>query len=234
MSPNFSNGRTKNISNLLKEQLYKYDNNINFNNIDLYNIKMKNCIGCSRCFQEGSCILDEEDYIGHIKNLLLDSDIIIFSTPVYLKTIPCRGKEFLERISMWAHTMELSGKYLIIIITATSNGLDETLRYLFDIASFMGLMIIGAVTVNVFDELKNIVLQLQNSIENILLVTRQDSNIYVNERLKKVFDDYKYIYRNHANEFYEYKIWKKRGYLEMVNYDDVIKNYKKRRKNNYG
>lgn len=225
-SPNFLCGKTKKITDSLIKILSNRINYLDYKNINLYEKKVLNCIGCTNCFQKGLCSLDGIDDVLEIKKDILKSDIIIYSTPVYLQNVTAILKSFLERISMWAHTMELSGKYLVVIITASSNGMEETLKYLYKISSYMGMFLIGVIRYDRLLNTKQIMYQIENCYENIIRVITLNDNIYSNNYLNKIYNDYKIIYQLNDDDMYENKIWKKNHFLGIENFDDAIRNKK--------
>ncbi len=68
--------------------------------INLAEYKMRRCVGCRRCQMVGrkkKCIFDNFDDVEEIFNKIRNSDIVIYSTPVYIFTISSLLKTLLER-----------------------------------------------------------------------------------------------------------------------------------------
>lgn len=91
-------------------------------------LKINDCIGCSKCFFEGKCfILDD---MSIVKNKLIDSDLIIFASPVYVHQITGCFKTFIDRIGYWTHTLKLTGKIGVSVALSDNNGNEFVIEYI--------------------------------------------------------------------------------------------------------
>ncbi len=79
------------------------------------------CRSCNSCFGTGSCPLDATDDVGELKERLLEADIVLVGTPVYLAQMSGATKCMLDRIAFWAHRLELAGKAGMALVTASNN-----------------------------------------------------------------------------------------------------------------
>ena len=77
-------GFTRNIIQLLKDNLHARNENIDFQIIDTTEIDINVCRGCNTCFEKGLCPLDRQDDMGQLKAMLDNADVIILACPVYL------------------------------------------------------------------------------------------------------------------------------------------------------
>ncbi|MGF2942652.1 NAD(P)H-dependent oxidoreductase [Enterococcus xiangfangensis] len=82
-----------------------------------------------------------------IKKEMLDSQIIIFISPVFSHNISSQMKLFVEHLSSWIHTMPLVGKLGIPISISNNNGNDTVNNYLKKIMEYFGLSIIPAISI---------------------------------------------------------------------------------------
>lgn len=140
-----SKSTTNELVNIFFEKIRDYSSN-NFNH-EIFNIKEKNiksCIGCEKCFSTGFCTIKNDD-MDYIKDKLLNSDIIIFATPVYLNHIPGELKIFLDRLAYWTHLFKLSGKLGTILITTSNSGVEQVGSYLKSILNNLGVVCTGVV-----------------------------------------------------------------------------------------
>lgn len=48
------------------------------------NTLIKECKGCDSCFKYGECLQDSQDDMGDIRKKMLETDMIIWISPVYL------------------------------------------------------------------------------------------------------------------------------------------------------
>ena len=70
-------------------------------NVDVVNLrekKIKNCVGCYTCMTKtpGKCVL-KDDMTGDIFPEWLESDLIIYATPLFHHTVNAIMKTFIER-----------------------------------------------------------------------------------------------------------------------------------------
>ncbi|MDD4291909.1 MAG: flavodoxin family protein [Clostridia bacterium] len=84
--------------------------------IDTYNANIGFCTGCYSCMTRtpGKCVLHDD--MEGIIDKLLDSDLVIWSTPLYAYTLPANIKRLLDRLlplncmEMYAHGESTSHK----------------------------------------------------------------------------------------------------------------------------
>lgn len=136
------------VDNLLKNIADEY--NINQEEIflcspDKYNIKQ--CIGCNQCFIKGSCSIDDD--MKKIKSKMLDSDIVIFASPVYVHQVSGNFKTFIDRIGHWTHTMMMSGKIGISVSLSDNNGNQFVTEYISKIMQYLGISVISNIEIKV-------------------------------------------------------------------------------------
>lgn len=137
--------REKSNTFFLTEEILKNisseDIHIEYDIYSLKNYSIDYCIGCVQCIGKGECIL-EDDFL-FIKNKILEADIIMIATPVYLNWITGSLKNILDRFMIWAHTMRLAGKKIIIVTTSSHNNPHYATEYLKYTFSVFGATIIG-------------------------------------------------------------------------------------------
>ncbi|WP_278462878.1 flavodoxin family protein [Thomasclavelia spiroformis] len=110
-------------------------------------LKINDCIGCSKCFFEGKCsILDD---MSIVKNKLIESDLIIFASPVYVHQITGCFKTFIDRIGYWTHTMKLTGKIGVSVALSDSNGNEFVTEYISKVMQYLGISVISQIEVKV-------------------------------------------------------------------------------------
>ena len=107
----------------------------NFPDIE-YNVLMLNelnfelCRGCYACILRGEdkCpINDDRDMI--IKDML-DTDGIVFASPVYSLMISATMKNFFDRLGFYAHRPRFFDKYAMSIVTCSGYGAEEAIKYM--------------------------------------------------------------------------------------------------------
>ena len=100
-SPRGRNGNTFTILTSMKKGMEECGSEVNIVNLMEKDIKM--CVGCFHCWDkchdsEITCVL--KDDVLEIFKQMLDSDLIIFASPIYYETISGLMKVFLERMVM--------------------------------------------------------------------------------------------------------------------------------------
>ena len=83
--------------------------------LDTAHMDMHPCIGCGHCGMNGDCVHKDDN--TRIRNTLLNSDMVVFVTPVYYFGMSAQLKMVIDRF--YSYTVKLSGKGLkAALITA--------------------------------------------------------------------------------------------------------------------
>jgi multimeric flavodoxin WrbA len=87
--------------------------------IDLAHIDIHPCLGCNACGMNGECI--QKDKGNEILDKLIESDAIIFASPVYYYNVSAQLKIMIDRF--YAKTYKITNKRLKagVIMTAWNN-----------------------------------------------------------------------------------------------------------------
>lgn len=181
-----------------------------FEEIYITNLNINFCKGCSSCFKNGTCKMNDD--INMLKEKLLASDIIIISSPVFMNQITGCLKNIFDRLSLWAHTMQLIGKKGIIICTTSNSGLKETTKYLCKIALNIGLDIIGTITYNASTDSQEKLIKQISSVWNNLFLNYSPHM----DSLKIIYNSKKEYYENYTGiiDSYSKEIWETRKNME--------------------
>ena len=102
-------------------------------------LRVSFCRSCNSCFVTGSCPLDATDDVGDLKRRLLEADVILFGTPVYLAGMSGVTKCVLDRIAFWTHRLELAGKVGMALVTTSNNHGPQVERHLSELLRYTGL-----------------------------------------------------------------------------------------------
>lgn len=121
---------TAKFSDMTAERLAVYaekcGETIEYERITGEHIKLDFCRSCENCFDRGICPLDERDDMALVKQKLLEADIILFCSPVYIGSMSGLMKCALDRLSYWTHRYELAGKTAAVLVTTSNNHGLET------------------------------------------------------------------------------------------------------------
>lgn len=174
---------------------------------------LKNCQGCKTCFKNGQCILEKKDDINGIRSKILESDLLVISTPVFVDNIPGNLKTLFDRLSYWFHTMPLIDKYCIIIISTYRSGIDRVSQYLYKIANHLGLEVVGLITIDNLTTESDIYQQIDVTID--CLLDRYIKKISCSKYKDLIFNMYDVAYsqtRYKGITNFESDYWFKRHY----------------------
>lgn len=107
-------------------------------------LRIDYCRSCISCFVRGNCPLDRNDDMELLKSKILECDIFLFGSPVYLWEMSGIAKSFLDRISYWAHRFELLGKPCLVFASTDSSHGKEVAANLAQLMLFTGAMVVNA------------------------------------------------------------------------------------------
>ncbi|KPG69955.1 flavodoxin family protein [Enterococcus sp. RIT-PI-f] len=102
---------------------------------------IKPCLGCARCFLLTRCV--QKDDLLSLQKKILDSDVLIIASPVYLHYMTADLKLILDRSAWWSHTLRLQGKPTVVLSTCSSNGQTSVTKPLSEIMTWMGANVIA-------------------------------------------------------------------------------------------
>jgi len=208
--------RKKNTYNILLqigEFLKEYD--IESEILNLFDCKIEDCTGCDEiCMEEKRCCIDDD--MQTIMQKILDSDGIVFSSPVYRDGVTSQFKAFADRTNMWAHKPETVGKPALCVATTTVTGIKETLNFFDSFVTAMALRKGGFIartekTMNVSVGKKELSLFL-SLLKNNKKYYRPSMNEIV------IFEVLKVLALKHGGE--TQKFWEERKWLDKFYYYD--------------
>lgn len=158
------------------------------------------------------------DDMDLLRKQMLDSDLIIFASPVYLHQVSGKMKSFIDRISYWAHLIKLAGKTSISVSISDSNGADEVDDYLRLVLLQLGTALIDSVKIE--SGIQNL-----DAIDSILHVTaRRVARAYQNNVFpianvqEEKFEAYKKIYSLESSIDAERNYWENNDYFKYANF----------------
>jgi multimeric flavodoxin WrbA len=89
-----------------------------FTMLHLYDYRLEKCVGCysdsiSECYFPKRCPLNLQDDYKLIANLILESDAVIFATPVYWFNASAALKTLIERMTSLENMVNITGRSLV-------------------------------------------------------------------------------------------------------------------------
>jgi multimeric flavodoxin WrbA len=109
------NGNTGNLLNHYLKGIEESNHNIEIENIFIQNRDIKSCVGCNRCqIKIGECVI--KDDMEDVYSSVIQSEIIILSTPVYAFNMSSQLKTFLDRLHAIDYKI-FKGKKIVLLTT---------------------------------------------------------------------------------------------------------------------
>ena len=204
--------REKNI----EMELYTARNNV-----------VEECRGCGKCFDEGLCPQDQEDSMEYIRKKILEADLIVLLSPVYLNNVSGAMKTFLDRIGSWVHTLALSGKMGIVVTVTDQSGQEFVSYYLQKLLLQMGCNVVGEYKVVALEELDQEEV-IERIVSNIVKAFSDQEQYISTADLENTFQYLKARFVNadmeqYKDESYEIKYWYDSGMAECETFQEVLK-----------
>jgi len=138
--------RKKNTYNLLVQigQILK-NNDIETEILNLFDYEIKDCTGCDdSCIGKGHC--NVKDDVPKIMQKILESDGVVFSSPVYRSGVTSKFKAFADRTNAWFHKPETAGKPVLLVTTTAISGTKETIHFLDQLTTGFGVRKGGSIS----------------------------------------------------------------------------------------
>jgi multimeric flavodoxin WrbA len=195
------------------------------------NFSIKTCVGCHQCFFKAGCV--QRDDLPRLEEKILNSDLFILASPVYLHYMTGELKMILDKLSWWAHTLRLQGKPVVLLSTCSTNGQDTVIKPLGEIMNFMGGNVIATANANASIALN----QLNNSewLEEVSeeIIKRIKKSIeepaQSNHFIERVFSSTRMMMQTQAEYLVDHRIqygeldfWKNSGMLEFETFSDYL------------
>lgn len=182
--------------------------------------KIINCCGCDQCFLAGKCSIDGKDDMKIIKEEMLNADLIIFATPIYVNNVTGSFKIFMDRLAYWTHLFRLLGKPVYHVISTSNSGIEVVQNILDSFSLYLGLESIGAAILSGQNNYFNPQFAEHCSkIKNVLLEKR--TNCFSAD-MNRAFLAQKIIFQQYDEKSPEYQYWKSRGFFEIESFDELL------------
>ncbi|MEY8458368.1 flavodoxin family protein [Lactococcus ileimucosae] len=144
-------GNTTKLISSVTEKLKDFD--IEIAHPQDFNIKT--CLGCHKCFIKAGCV--QRDDLPLLAEKILNSDLLILASPVYLHYMTGELKMILDKLAWWAHTLRLQGKPVVLLSTCSTNGQDTVIKPLGEIMNYMGGNVIATANASMVpDQINNL------------------------------------------------------------------------------
>ena len=115
-----SSGNTHGSSNLLADEFIRgaRESGHTVTEIDVFRANVNPCTGCVACGYEGTCV--QNDDMTSIRRTILDSDMIVFVTPLYYYGFSAQLKTVIDRFCAFNSSLT-SKRMKSVLISAAWN-----------------------------------------------------------------------------------------------------------------
>ena len=113
--------------------------------VDVAKLRIDYCIGCTVCYERGTCVL--KDDFAELYQKMLDCDGIVLGSPNYIDSVTAQIKTMLDRMADAIHCQAFIGKYGCSVSTAGGSGADEVVEYLNGVLQTLGANTVGGIGV---------------------------------------------------------------------------------------
>ncbi len=233
------NGNTYKAVNIIEEELKKIGN-IELSYIFLQDINLQMCRGCFLCLSKGENKCPIKDDRETLEKKMLDSDGVIFASPVYGMNVSALFKKFIDRFSYNGHRPRFFKQKALFVVTTGGMGIKETLNSMsfinawgFDVVEKVG---ISTPPFIIKEKVKN------NNIRTLKKSAKVfHQELFVNKRKKAKFEHYihfismrtmlsKFGFKLKESLPADYEYWTENGWLEKETkffYDAKVNIYKR-------
>jgi len=144
-------GNTYSALNDIKESYPDVD----FKILMLKDVNLKSCLGCYVCVKLGEDKCPLKDDRENIVKEMLESDGVLFASPVYTMQITALMKNFFERVGYIDHRPCFYGKYAMLMAVCAGFGADNANEYMDGMCSIFGFSIASSVELKIATKSEN-------------------------------------------------------------------------------
>lgn len=125
-------GNTMGVVKQLKEKLHQIASangvEIRFETIDLCDANIPLCRGCRVCFDKGEKHCPHQDKMHEIAQKMLESDVFILSSPVYVEDVGGTMKNWIDHMAYNCHRPAFAGKMACLVTTSGTGASSHSLK----------------------------------------------------------------------------------------------------------
>lgn len=184
----------------------------------------KPCLGCYTCFQKDLCSCPHYTELEPLAAAILDSDLLILESPVYVYHATGAMMNFLDHFGTWwmVHRprAEMSKKQAVAIATAAGGGMKSTVQDMADSLEMWGIgrvyrLGFGVQATKPKEIPAGIQQKIQKKTDQLARKIRKNAgNRKCNPRAKKWFYLMRLAHKHFAPAEPDYGYWERRGWHE--------------------
>jgi multimeric flavodoxin WrbA len=162
-------GNTKKLLDFLLTALKKKGHDIKM--IYLNDLNIRPCQGCLKCLKNGDCRI--RDDMKDVRKYILDSELIVFASPIYWYSISAQLKLVIDRMIAFMdedYKSRIKGKKVITVLTSgggEKDVMEASLIMFKKTFDLLGLKHVGHVEAKGCDEKKGAVSRSKRAAEKV-------------------------------------------------------------------
>ena len=128
------------------------------NIITIRDLRINGCLGCEYCYDhKGECI--QNDDMQNVYNVLSETDIIVFATPIYYQSFPSQLKAVIDRLYVTENkSFPIEGSALLATYATPDKKMEEqTVIYYKTLIAYHEWRDLGVIAVSGLDEKEDII-----------------------------------------------------------------------------
>ncbi|MDO9035970.1 MAG: flavodoxin family protein [Methanoregula sp.] len=120
-------GNTAALVNIILERCHGAGIETEF--VSLAGKKIHPCLGCEKCKEKKSCVIENDDW-GKIIDKVLDCDVLVIGSPTYYYDVCGHLKNFIDRTYSLYHDRKLAGRQGVAVAVQAHKGASRTIQTL--------------------------------------------------------------------------------------------------------
>ena len=181
------------------------------------------CVGCTQCFMKGEENCPHHEKLQVIVNAMLEADVIIFASPVYVYHVTGPMKSFLDHLGyLWMIHRPREGmfkKQAVCISTAAGGGTKSTNKDIYDSCFYWGIPKIYQLGYNVratsYKEIpEKIILKMEADTDRLANKIRSNTKTRVGIKTRGMFGVMRMLHKKGLMSPSDRAYWKEKGWLE--------------------
>jgi len=232
-SPLKESSNTYTLTKIMLDKLVEMDGNIKYELITAGDVNINYCRGCWSCMIRGRCPQDNKDDMGSIKEKMIDSDFIIWGSPVYTMQVSGQMKTFMDRLAAWYHLMMLAGKPGLTAVTTSGGGMDEVHDFIGMLLCTIGVKVVGelgtyATLPKTFRDPDDAEKKAHEAANHVYPYLNGDKKVETDEYLEQSFQAMKFKVTMASDMLKsDYRYWEENGMLKLNSFDELLKKIQK-------
>lgn len=209
------------VLELIKGNLSKYEENIEMTIYRLNELNIKEADGSGNDFFTGHTLYNDDMELLELE--MINSDVILFVSPVYVHSVSSYMKRFIDRISYWTHLFRLVGKKGFVISVSSDNGNKQVNDYLREVMEYLGINVLGEASIECAKILnnKNVLESYARFISTKIINSNTDElEFSISQKINYQVYRKKYM---ESKDCVEKEYWKTNHYFDYEDFEELFR-----------